>query len=166
MSLPQVQAGAQWPPPLTSGAATYAALAAANVSFNAGPCEYARYIYGGGAEWRGAQRDAAFDPRAPLPAATWLTAESDTAWGLNLHLIDLRGVSNVRDCVQCSCAYFSQRGGGAAARDADTQAPLPGGGVQCCPDGCAAAAAAAAEPACTHHLPLLLLLSLFAAFVC
>jgi hypothetical protein len=93
-------------------------LAAANVSFNAGPCEYARYIYGGGAEWRGVQRDQAFAAeRSPWPPkVAWLTGFAPTLWGVNLHIIDLRGVADVRNCVQCTCA------------------PRPGGGVQCCPD--------------------------------
>ncbi len=60
LSLAEVSAGAEWPPRLArDAAARYAALAARNVSFNAGPCEYARYIYGGGAEFRGVQRDEA-----------------------------------------------------------------------------------------------------------
>ncbi len=93
-------------------------MAAANVSFNAGPCEYARYIYGGGAEWRGVQRDQAFAAeRSPWPPkVAWMTGFAPTLWGVNLHIIDLRGVTDVRNCVQCTCA------------------PKPGGGVQCCPD--------------------------------
>ena len=119
VSLSAVEAGAEWPAPLSRQHGVYERLAVNNVSFNAGPCDYARYIYGGGAEWRGVQRDAAFDVKRWPPAAAWLTAETPTLWGLNLHIIDLRGVGDVRNCVQCTCA------------------PRPGGGVQCCPDGCA-----------------------------
>jgi hypothetical protein len=55
----EVAAGAEWPARLTRNLERYASLSARNVSFNAGPCEYTRYIYGGGAEWRGVQRDQA-----------------------------------------------------------------------------------------------------------
>ena len=62
VSLAEVQQGAAWPAALTSAVSRerYAALLKdQRVSFNAGPCEYARYIYGGGAEWRGVERDQA-----------------------------------------------------------------------------------------------------------
>ena len=118
VSISAVDAGAEWPAPLSRQHGVYERLALENISFNAGPCDYARYIYGGGAEWRGVQRDAAFDAKRWPPTAAWLTAETPTLWGLNLHVIDLRGVVDVRNCVQCTCA------------------PRPGGGVQCCPDRC------------------------------
>jgi hypothetical protein len=58
-TLAEVAAGAEWPPSLRSGASRYAKLAKQRVSFNAGPCAYARYMYGGGGEWRGVQQDEA-----------------------------------------------------------------------------------------------------------
>jgi hypothetical protein len=84
---------------------------------------------------RCAQAFDATRPGAFPPAAAWLTGEEEAVWGLNLHAIDLRNVSNVRDCVQCACAYYAQHNAG-AGREAASQAPQPGGGVQCCPDKC------------------------------
>ena len=70
------------------------------------------------------------------PDAAWLTAAEDTLWGINMHLIDLRGVADVGSCVQCNCAYFARNNPTSGlGRDAAGQ-PLPGGGLQCCNNGC------------------------------
>ena len=71
VSLAELAAGEAWPPPLLAEGGgvsrRYEELAARRVSFNAGPCAYARYIYGGGAEFRGVQADEARHSVAAAP---------------------------------------------------------------------------------------------------
>lgn len=147
--------GVRWPP-LLSTRSVYADLLARNVSFNAGPCEMARYIFGGGAEFRGVNSVTGYNltkyaaENASMPRAAWITgADEDSMWGMNLHVIDLRNVSNVRSCVQCSCAYYGQVPGShnhAIIRSDPATGALPGGGgMQCCPDGAQCDAGGATE---------------------
>jgi hypothetical protein len=50
-----------------------------------------------------------------------------TEWGVNVHIIDLRGVENVANAVQCNCeAYGTTTPGTPQQWD---RTPLPGGAV-------------------------------------
>jgi len=96
-------------------------------SFANGPCEALKWSFGGGSEM------SSTPMMLPDPYAYVL--RGDEYFGLNLHLIDLRGVidEDVQRCVQCECRYLNRiRFGG----DGDNaEYPNEGGGAQCCYGG-------------------------------
>ena len=88
-----VIAGRGWPDRYPSP--IYSKLAEEGLSFSAGPCNSLPQTRGGGAEWRGVGAQLAFDASKPgqdKPAFAWVFDSTESTWGLNLHVIDLRGV--------------------------------------------------------------------------
>ena len=80
-----------WPP--APGDAALSSAAASGFSLATGPCNQLMFARAGGAEWRGVQ--AALPWSVSQPNATksgWVTDFGHTAWGLELHVIDLRHV--------------------------------------------------------------------------
>merc|ERR1719230_1334563 len=69
-------------------------------SFSAGPCGSLRFAFGGGSEMRNTPVSFPDDKRYFVPAGT--------TWGVNLHLIDLRGVAKneTQLCHECNCDYM------------------------------------------------------------
>jgi len=80
----------RWPERFGSG--VYASLAEQGLSFSAGPCNSLPQSRGGGAEWRGVGAQLASRPFTDKPEMAWVFDGDIATWGLNLHLIDLRGV--------------------------------------------------------------------------
>jgi len=84
-----VRQGGNWPPPL--GDPAYPTAAAAGLSVATGPCDSVKFSHGGGAEWRGVQDQLRWSPTMPNAYSTaWVTDFSQTTFGVNIHLIDLR----------------------------------------------------------------------------
>lgn len=110
--LSRVAAGDSWPAPVTSPA--YADTLASGRSFASGPCDNIKFHHGGGAEWRGVQAQQPFDAAAPgaaAPASGWVMDSAQSAWGLNLHVIDLRLVDTCGAWQGnlCACAINRQQ---------------------------------------------------------
>jgi len=86
-----VAAAGNWPPP--TGDPAYGPLARAGASFSSGPCNSLKFARGGGAEFRGVQAQLGWNASIPgSGSAGWVMDFGRVAWGLELHVIDLRHV--------------------------------------------------------------------------
>lgn len=100
-------------------------LEAQDKSFANGPCEGLKFSYGGGSEMSTTPMEFA-EPYA-------FVLRGDEYFGLNLHVIDLRGVpeEDKQSCVQCECDYLNRIKYGDFEQSA-YKYPREGGGAQCC----------------------------------
>ena len=91
----------------------------------AGPCDALKFSFGGGSEMS--------STHVSLPEPYAYVLRGDEYFGLNLHLIDLRGVpeADVQSCVQCECAYLNEIKHG-EYDESSNKYPAEGGGAQCC----------------------------------
>lgn len=97
-----------------------------NISFANGPCDALAFSFGSGAE----MGNTAWE----FPHPYYYIIDGTEFFGLNIHLIDLRGVKDedVQKCIQCNCKYLYD-----IKYDGNIPSELPseGGGAHCCYGG-------------------------------
>ena len=112
-------------PPVSNEDAYAEYVEAQDKSFANGPCDALKFSFGGGSEMS--------STHVSLPDPYAYVLRGDEYFGLNLHLIDLRGVpeADVQSCVQCECAYLNEIKHG-EYDESSNKYPAEGGGAQCC----------------------------------
>ena len=120
-SVPYVAEGMS-PATLKSQKETYAA----GLSFAGGPCTTYESAGGVGAEGR--------NTGGWTPAGFGYVYDTKENWNSNMHVINLRNVTDVRNCVQCGCEFM---GTNPFNVNLTGEAPYKngGGGIPCCQNG-------------------------------